>query len=114
MRDLGARILSWKKLLRPLECIQIHTDRNVTIRVTVHLDPGAMNLLDPGIQVLLRLDDGSLIRRVRSRKRNTHRHRSLRERAVDCVLSRGSKSDPGVAEPGLYSTRYHRVEYCAV
>ena len=64
VRDLRPRVGARKRLLRALERREIHVDRDVAVRVAVHLDAGAMHALDPGVQVVLRLGDVALVRRL--------------------------------------------------
>ena len=54
---LGRASVRGKHFLRALDRREHHVDRDVAIRVAVHLDAGAVHALDPRIQVVLRLGD---------------------------------------------------------
>ena len=62
--DLRARVGSREQLLRALDGGQHHVDGHVAIGVAVDLDARAMHPLDPGIQIVLRLGDVALVRRL--------------------------------------------------
>ena len=98
--DLGARVGSREQLLRPLDRGQHHIDGDVAIGMAIDLDAGAMHPLDPGVEIVLRLGDVAVVRRLDAGIGLAERHGALGERAVAGVLGRGAEPDPLVAEAG--------------
>ena len=66
-------------LLRALERREIHVDRDVAVRVAVHLNAGAVHALDPVINLVLGGDDVASVKRLYAGIGRAQRHGALRE-----------------------------------
>src|SRR5262245_45168965 len=78
--------------------------------MTVHLNARPMDPLDPGVQIILRFRDISLIGRIRTWVWLTQRHGTLRERPIGRVFGSCSDTDPFISETGCDSAGDHCFE----
>src|SRR5688572_9544600 len=72
-----------------------------------------MDLLDPRVELVLRLRDVALVGRLDAGVRDAQRHRALGERPVDRVLRRRAELDPLVADAAHDAALDHRIEHAA-
>src|SRR4029078_10501817 len=110
MGDLRPRVRTGKAALCPLDGGEEHVDGDVAVRVAVHLNAGAVNLLHPGVEVLLRLRDVSPIRRRDAGIWRAQCHCALGERSVDGMLGRRAELHPLVTEARGQAAGDERVE----